>query len=163
MGSFKHFRVIEKKEQTGETYYLIEYKKYKYFSIWGISMIPCYNTNPYLFKNPYIYYHDYFKISNIENAQKYCALLNTYYKKKYKGYYIFPVFKSSDKTLYGYCVSSIKPKYTDMGWYNMVPHIENPIISLEETDIDNAINSVTNIKNNLKYKKVIDNEYTQSS
>lgn len=158
MESFKHFRVVEKKEQTGEIYYLIEYKKHKYFSSWKVAYLPCYNTNFNIFKCPYIYYNDCFKIDSIEDAQRYCNILNTYYKKSYKGYYIFPVFKAYDKTLYGYCVSSTKPTYTDKRWYNMLPHIENPIISLEESDIDKTISCISVMKNNLRYKKVIDND-----
>lgn len=153
MSKFNHFRIIEKKEPTGELYYLIEYKKYKYFSSWHTAYIPCYNENKYIFASPYVYFNECFKIDNIEEAQRYCDILNNYYKKKEKGYWVFPVFKTYNKKLVAYSVSKRKPNYTFDHW-GWTTHITNPVLAADN-EINTAIASVSDRYNNLKYQRVI--------
>lgn len=156
MSKFNHFRAVEKKKGDGSYYYVIEYKKHRYFSYWRLAEIPFKGKNEW--KDDIVYMNSYLKFDNIEVVKKYCDLLNKYYNVRCEGFYIFPICKYDgiNVVMEGFCVTEYQPDYDNdsfTSFYTLTT--SDYIICWNESNIKDTVNKAIDIRYNKQYRNII--------
>lgn len=155
MSNFKHFRVVEKKKNDGSYYYIIEYKKHRFFSYWRYANLPFKGKNEW--KDDIVYMMSCLKFDNIDDVKIYCDFLNKYYKVICKGFYIYPVCKyvGIDVVMEGFCITEYQLDYDNDMLSYITLSTTDYIICRSESEINDTICKAIDIQYNKQYRNII--------